>query len=58
MPYSLIKAGKDKGKYRVTGGKMKGKVVSKAQMQAIEISKHGKGKKKTGALYGPLFFCQ
>lgn len=44
MPYSAIKTGKNKGKYRVTGGKMKGKVISKAQMQAIEISKHKKGK--------------
>lgn len=44
MPYAVIKTGKDKGKYRVTGGKMKGKVVSKAQMQAIEISKHKKKK--------------
>lgn len=42
MPYSLIKTGKDKGKYRVAGGKMKGKVVSKAQMQAMGISKHKK----------------
>lgn len=45
MPYSKITKGKDKGKYRVTGGKMKGKVVKKDQMQAIEISKHKNGKK-------------
>lgn len=44
MPYSKINTGKNKGKYRVTGGKMKGKVVSKAQMQAIEISKHKRKK--------------
>ena len=42
MPYTKITTGKDKGKYRATAGKMKGKVVSKAQMQAIEISKHKK----------------
>ncbi len=42
MPYSLIKKGKDKGKYRVTGGKMKGKVVSDAQRKAIEANKHKK----------------
>jgi len=47
MPYSKITKGKDKGKYRATAGKMKGKVMEKAQMQAIEISKHkkkGKGR--------------
>ena len=44
MPYSKINSGKNKGKYSVTGGKMKGKVVSKAQMRAIEANKH-KGKK-------------
>lgn len=38
MPYTKMK----NGKWKVTGGKMKGKVVSKAQMQAIEISKHKK----------------
>lgn len=48
MPYSKITKGKDAGKYKVKEGKMKGKVISKAQMQAIEISKHGKGKKKKG----------
>lgn len=46
MPYSKVTKGEDKGKYRVTGGKMKGKIMSKARMQAIEISKHKKGKKK------------
>lgn len=45
MPYSKITKGKDKGKYRATGGKMKGKVVKKDQMQAIEINKHKKGKR-------------
>lgn len=45
MPYSKITKGKDKGKYLVTGGKMKGKVIKKDQMQAIEISKHKKGNK-------------
>lgn len=45
MPYSKITKGKDKGKYRVTGGKMKGKVIKRDQMQAIEISKHKKGNK-------------
>lgn len=45
MPYSKITKGKDKGKYRVAGGKMKGKVIKKDQMQAIQISKHKKGKK-------------
>lgn len=45
MPYSKITKGKDKVKYRVTGGKMKGKVIKKDQMQAIEISKHKKGNK-------------
>lgn len=42
MPYKKITVGKNKGKYRVTSGKMKGKVVSKSQMQAIEISKRAK----------------
>lgn len=42
MPYKKITSGKNKGKYRVTGGKMKGRVISRAQMQAIEISKHKK----------------
>ena len=46
MPYSKITKGKDKGKYKATGGKLKGKVMEKGQVQAIEISKHKKGKKK------------
>lgn len=46
MPYSKIKSGKNKGKYRATAGKMKGRMMSRAQMQAIEISKHKKRKKK------------
>lgn len=41
MPYSKITKGKDKGKYRTPSGK----IVSKEQMQAIEISKHKKKKK-------------
>lgn len=45
MPYAKVKSGKNKGKYKATGGKMKGKVMGKDQMQAIEISKHKKGKK-------------
>ena len=45
MPYSKITKGKDKGKYRVTGGKMKGEVIKKDQLAAIEISKHKKGNK-------------
>ena len=44
MPYSKVKKGKNKGKYRATAGKMKGRMMSKAQMQAIEISKHKKRK--------------
>lgn len=44
MPYQKMK----NGKYKVKEGKMKGKEISKQQMQAIEISKHGKGKKKKG----------
>jgi len=42
MPYKKITSGANKGKYKVTGGKMKGKVIKKSQMQAIEISKHKK----------------
>ena len=42
MPYKKITKGKNKGKYKVTGGKMKGRVIKKAQMQAIEINKHKK----------------
>lgn len=44
MSYSKITRGKDKGKYRVTGGEMKGKVIKKDQVAAIEIAK----KKKEG----------
>lgn len=44
MPYSKITTGKDKGKYRVTGGKMKGRVISGDQMRAIEANKHRKNK--------------
>lgn len=44
MPYAKITSGKNKGKYKATGGKLKGKVMSKEQMQAIEINKHKKGK--------------
>ena len=36
MPYKKLKS----GKYKATSGKMKGKVMSKAQIQAGEISKH------------------
>lgn len=39
MPYNKITTGKNKGKYRVTRGKIKGRIISKAQMQAIEINK-------------------
>lgn len=46
MPHSKITKGKDKWKYRVAGGKMRGKVVKKDQMQAIEVGKHKKVKKK------------
>lgn len=46
MPYSKITKGKDKGKYKAKEGKLRGEVMSKARMQAIEISKHKKGKKK------------
>lgn len=42
MPYSKINTGKNKGKYRVTGGKMKGRIVSNAQRMAIEANKHKK----------------
>lgn len=45
MPYSKITKGKDKGKYKSKEGKLKGKPINKAQMQAIEIAKHRKGKK-------------
>lgn len=40
MPYHEIKSGKNKGKYKVDAGEMKGKTISKEQMQAIEIAKH------------------
>lgn len=42
MPYKKVKG----GKYKATAGKLKGKVMSKEQMQAIEISKHKKKGKK------------
>lgn len=42
MPYSKVTKGKDKGKYRI---KRTGKVVSKKQMQAIEINKRKRRKK-------------
>ncbi|AJT60785.2 hypothetical protein [Citrobacter phage CVT22] len=45
VPYVKIETGKDKGKYRVKAGKMKGKVISDAQRKAIEANKHKKGKK-------------
>lgn len=44
MPYEKVTKGKDKGKYKATGGKMKGKVMRKEQVAAIEIAK----KKKKG----------
>ncbi|MBJ9134424.1 hypothetical protein [Citrobacter farmeri] len=40
MPYKKITSGKNTGKYKVESGAWKGKVIPKAQMQAIEISKH------------------
>lgn len=44
MPYSKIEKGKNKGKWRVTGGKLKGRIISDAQRKAIEANKHKKKK--------------
>lgn len=44
MPYAKIKTGKNKGKYKATGGKMKGKIMKKDQIAAIEINKKKKGR--------------